>query len=89
MLDSTAQTAALSQLEGSQRFMEMLQTSFTTGSSDEAKEMNAYFNDYLINEGIIIPLTYAKELAVYRTDAISEYSYGAVPMVFNPAGAKP
>jgi len=88
MLDSTAQTAALSGLDGAQAFMDAVQTSFTTSQDEDIEGMYAYFIDYLTEEGIVIPLTYAKELVVYRTDAMEEYSFGGVLSLFNPAGVK-
>ncbi|MCG7406634.1 ABC transporter substrate-binding protein [Paenibacillus sp. ACRRX] len=86
MLDQTAHTASMSKLpevaDMKKRITEVLHT------RDEAKITSGYdfILNYLNDNVIVVPLTNAKELILYRTDKVVDYTFGGLENGFNPVG---
>ncbi|MGG4394156.1 ABC transporter substrate-binding protein [Paenibacillus thiaminolyticus] len=88
MLDQTAHTAAMSALPEAadikERIMNVLHT------RDEAAIASGYefLLNYLNNQVIVIPVTHAKELILFRSDKVADYTFGGLENGFNPAGVQ-
>ncbi|MBN3526825.1 ABC transporter substrate-binding protein [Paenibacillus apiarius] len=88
MLDQTAHTAAMSGLPEADdikaRITEVLHT------RDEATIASGYdfLLNYLNDKVIVIPITHAKELILYRNDKVADYTFSGLENGFNPAGVR-
>ncbi len=88
MLDQTAHTAALARLPEADEFnARILQVQHTRDDSAVTSGYNELLN-FLNDKAIVVPVTRAKELILYREDKVADYSFGGLENAFNPMGVR-
>lgn len=83
MLSRSPHTPSLQGIEGSDRFLSLIQEFQTTNDELRVKEI---FNELLNfdNDNVLdLPLTYVKDVVVFNTDKISDYTFTSTPMFFD------
>lgn len=85
----TPQTYPLNIMDGGQDFLSKIAM---TQSMDKDDELYPIFNElinYNLGEVLDIPLTYQKEIIVYRTDKIKDYKFFGITSFFDSFGVSP
>lgn len=86
MLDSLIDMVAISGLEDSDEFFEALKKSTMTADRKQVSELYSYMLNYLNDNVVEIPLSFQREMVIYREDVVEEYDFGGLPTELNPFG---
>lgn len=88
MMDSLIDMVAIKGLSDSEEFFDVLMKSTKTADSKTVKKQYEYILNYLNDNVIEVPLSYQKEMIIYRSDVIKEYDFGGLSTEINPNGFK-
>jgi peptide/nickel transport system substrate-binding protein/nickel transport system substrate-binding protein len=82
--ESPGDYVSLSSLEDYSRFEELVQTTLITGDGLEIDKLYAEILNYLNDNAIYVPLSYQKEMVLYRVDKIDNIDFGGCSINLNP-----
>ncbi len=86
MLDSLIDMAAIKGLSDSEEFFDTLNKSTQTADKEQVGKMYDYMLNYLNDNAVEVPLSYQKEMIIYRSDVLDNYDFGGLPTELNPNG---
>lgn len=82
--ESPGDYVSLSSLEDYSRFEELVQRTMNTGEGPEIDDLYAEILNYLNDNAIYVPLSYQKEMVLYRVDTIGSIDFGGCSINLNP-----
>lgn len=85
----TPQTASLSKVSDAQEFFDNITAVTQTDNPDEVQKIYNYLINYDLDNSIDIPLTYSKDMIVFNSNKIADYTFDGAPCFFNPLNIKP
>jgi len=89
MLDSSCHVPAIAALADGQTFTNAIKAFSTTDDPAQVTEIFSYLLNYSNDNVLNIPLTYVKDMIVYNTDKIEDYTFTTTPMFFEVDGITP
>ncbi len=81
---SMPQAPYISSLEGAQDFLDLISEFQTTGDESRVAEIFEQILNYVNDNVLDLPISYVKEMVVYRTGAIADFEFSGVPTHFDP-----
>ena len=83
------QTPSLPGIESSEEFLATIKELTNMVDEKEVRDAYTYLFNFDIGTGLDIPLTYQKDMIVYNTDKIAEYTFTGTPYFFDILSLKP
>lgn len=75
---------SISSLRDYNKFKKLVETSLITADGEEIDKLYIDILNYLNNNAIYLPISYQKEMVLYRKDKIKDFKFGGCPINLDP-----
>ncbi|QUH29812.1 ABC transporter substrate-binding protein [Vallitalea guaymasensis] len=75
---------SISSLRDYDKFKKLVETSLITADGEEIDKLYVDILNYLNNNAIYLPISYQKEMVLYRKDKIKDFKFGGCPINLDP-----